>query len=115
MISFFDADKLEAFRQEHKIDPYRLKQVQLEIFKNSCLSFDDMTSLPKDLRSLFAEHISIVPFVVTKCQEDDEVVKFLFAMPDDPDNVFETVLMYHYSAHVQDKLNRMTLCISSQV
>jgi 23S rRNA (adenine2503-C2)-methyltransferase len=112
MISLFDQEKLEEFRHEHKIQPYRIRQVMHEVFDNAVLDFQDMSVLPKDLRTLFAEHIEIIPFGLESLKEDDETTKFLFATQDG--QIFETVLMYHKSVKTGE-LNRMTLCISSQV
>lgn len=79
MFSLFDKDALESFRKEHAIDPYRIKQIFVEVFKNATIDFSEMTALPKSLRDLFVEHVYIIPFVEVACTEDDEVVKFLFA------------------------------------
>lgn len=87
-----------------------------EIFVNHNTDFDDMTTLSKDLRVALKERFSIIPLGVDKIIEDDETSKFLFTTADN--NVVEAVLMYHF--HIDEitghkKLNRMTLCISSQV
>lgn len=116
MHSLFDQEQLELFRKEHQLQPYRIKQIMQEIFVNNNTDFDDMTTLSKDLRVALKEKFSIIPLGVDKIIEDDETSKFLFTTADN--NVVEAVLMYHF--HIDEisghkKLNRMTLCISSQV
>lgn len=128
MHSIFDQDARESFRQEHKIQPFRLKQIKHEIFKNAVINFDEMTTLSKDLRQSLKEHFEIIPFTLDTVQESEDTTKFLFKLPDG--NVIEAVIMFHYHEIVEDseefkdhrttlidgkKLNRLTLCISSQV
>ena len=128
MHSLFDQNAREEFRKEHKIQPFRLKQIKHEIFKNAVINFDEMTTLSKDLRHQLAEHFEIIPFTLDTIQESEDTTKFLFKLPDG--NVIEAVIMFHYheivegSAEYKDhrttridgkKLNRLTLCISSQV
>lgn len=128
--SFFDPVALEAFRKEHKIEPYRIKQAYDAIFKQSIVDFKEMTVLSKELRDLFDAYFTIIPLKEVKLVEDDETSKFLFETS--TGEVLESVLMYHFhtkredatfnnALQVQDaedegqELNRMTLCISSQV
>lgn len=128
--SFFDPVALEAFRKEHKIEPYRIKQAYDAIFKQSIIDFKEMTVLSKELRDLFDTHFTIIPLKEVKLVEDDETSKFLFETS--TGEVLESVLMYHFHQkrdqqtfnnvlQVEDaedgwqELNRMTLCISSQV
>ena len=69
MNSIFDATKLEEFRKEHKLQPFRIKQIFHEIYKNSVIDFDDMTTLSKDLRQLLKENFQIIPFELAEMQE----------------------------------------------
>lgn len=126
--SIFDAEALEQFRQEHKLQPFRIKQIFHEIYKNSVLDFQEMTTLSKDLRDLLSENFHILPFTLDQLHESQETTKFLFKLPDG--NIFESVVMFHYHDVVEgskefkqgyttkvdaQKLNRLTLCVSSQV
>jgi 23S rRNA (adenine2503-C2)-methyltransferase len=116
MISLFDQTALEQRRHEHQIQPYRIRQIMHEVFDNAVIDFNEMTVLPKDLRELLSKEIQIIPFELDSMREDDETSKFLFKS--DADNIFEAVIMYHQGIDVvngESKLNRMTLCISSQV
>ena len=149
--SFFDLVALEAFRKQHKLEPYRIKQITDAIFKQSIIDFQEMTILSKEMRDLFDANFEIISLKVSKLVEDDETSKFLFETS--TGEILETVLMYHYhdnskalfarnealqegkklkinwldSSHPQSdsyvnknddewqELNRMTLCVSSQV
>lgn len=128
--SFFDSEAVELFRKEYKLEPYRLKQVYDAIFKQSIIDFQEITTLSKDLRDLLDQHFRIVSLKEVKRVEDDETSKFLFETDDG--QVLESVLMYHFHSKREDmtfnnafqvdeyndggqELNRMTLCISSQV
>jgi len=114
--SIFDQNALEEFRKTHKIQPYRIKQIYKEIFSNYEIDFQAMTCLSKDMRNLFDENFTIVGLEVEEVVEWDETTKFLFKGNDG--EVFESVLMYHFHTEqrtAEKKLNRITLCISSQV
>ncbi len=128
--SFFDSEAVELFRKEQKLEPYRLKQVYDAIFKQSIIDFREMTTLSLELREMLHERFTIVPLSVVKLVEDDETSKFLFETHDG--QILESVLMYHFHQKREDmtfnnalqieeyhdggqELNRMTLCISSQV
>ena len=126
--SIFDKEKLEQRRAEHKLQPFRIKQIFHEIFKNSVIDFQEMTALSKEIRQSLEDTFTIVPFTLKEQQESDDTTKFLFELPDG--NVIESVIMFHYHEIIEDseefkqgfttlvdgkKLNRLTLCISSQV
>lgn len=126
--SIFDTEQVEIFRKEQKLQPFRIKQITHEIFKNSVTDFDEMTNLSKELRQQLKERFTIIPFELDQIQESEDTTKFLFKLPDG--NVIESVIMFHYhdieegSDNYQKglttlidgkKLNRLTLCISSQV
>lgn len=75
-----------------------------------------MTTLSKELRNALKEKYNVLPIKIIEVQECKETSKFLFETSDG--NVIETVLMYHFRTDKEtgkEKLNRMTLCISSQV
>lgn len=111
--AFFSHEMQEYLRTTYKREAYRFRQIETAIFHQREIDFAAMTNLPKQMRDDLARECTIIPFHLVKCVEDEEVVKFLFA--GDDGQVFETVLMYHRSTHHESKLNRMTLCISSQV
>jgi len=94
MFSLFNAEEIESLRKEQKLDPYRIKQMYTAVFKQAIIDFEDITTLSKEMKTFFAEHVEICPLQLDQCIEDDEIVKFLFKTHDG--KIVETVLMYHY-------------------
>lgn len=73
-----------------------------------------MTTLSKELREKLSAEFEIIPFTLKTTKEDDETSKFLFKAKSG--EVFEAVLLFHqHEVDGEQKLNRITLCISSQV
>lgn len=129
----FDKAVLANYCKEHKLPTFRQKQIQQAIFNESLLEIDEITTLSKDLRDTLKKEFVINTLVLDEVVDSDETTKFLFRLPDG--NVIETVLMYHW--HEKDTnestrkilrsrtdhkisdathtLNRITICISSQV
>lgn len=109
---------LEAFTKEEKLQPFKVKQILFEIFKSQNINFDDMTTLSKELRQELNESFSVVPLKADKILEDKETTKIWFKTQDG--HVIESVIIYHrqarkYRVNNKPKLNRITLCISSQI
>ncbi len=116
--SILDAWKLQAFSKEHKLQPFRIKQMYQEIFKNQNIHFSDMTTLSKELREDLDKEFSVVTLTPDKILEDKTSTKIWFQTEDG--HMIEAVILYHrqhekYNKNDQEKLNRITLCISSQV
>lgn len=109
----FDEEILLKYAKEHKIQPFRVKQIFYELFKNQNIDWDSMTTLSKDMRKDFSNKFDILNLTVDKVLEDEQTTKFSFKTSDW--YFIEAVLMYHWSKHVKWKLNRITLCLSSQV
>jgi adenine C2-methylase RlmN of 23S rRNA A2503 and tRNA A37 len=68
--SILDAGKLQSFAKERKIQPFRIKQIYQEIFKNQNINFADMTTLSKDLRDDLDKDFSVVTLKADKIIED---------------------------------------------
>jgi len=116
--SILDAGKLQSFTKEHKLQPFRVKQIWQEIFKNQHINFSDMTTLSKELRDDLDKDFSVVTLVPDKILEDKNSTKIWFQTHDG--YMIEAVILYHrqdekYNKNKEEKLNRITLCISSQV
>ncbi len=116
--SILDAGKLQEFTKERKLQPFRVKQIYQEIFKNQNINFADMTTLSKDLREDLDKEFSVVTLEVDKVLEDESTTKIWFQTHDG--FMIEAVIIYHrqdekYNKNDTKKLNRITLCISSQV
>ncbi|HMS91813.1 MAG TPA: hypothetical protein PKC87_06315, partial [Candidatus Absconditabacterales bacterium] len=116
--SILDAGKLQAFTKEHKLQPFRVKQIYQEIFKNQNINFTHMTTLSKELREDLDKEFSVVTLKADKILEDGSTTKIGFQTQDGL--MIEAVIIYHRQneKYVKDnikKLNRITVCISSQV
>ena len=91
--SILDAWALQAFTKERKLQPFRVKQIQQEIFKNQNIDFSDMTTLSKDLREDLDQHFSVVTLKVDKILEDETSTKIWFQTHDW--FMIEAVILYH--------------------
>lgn len=120
--SIFDEEKLEEFRKENNLQAFRIKQIFHNIFKNSIIDFDDMTDISKDLRALLKKNFYITSIESVEIFEDEKTSKISFKTQ--KWNVFETVLMFHWSKFLIEEnvpkwstksLSRITICISSQI
>ncbi|HEV7178321.1 MAG TPA: 23S rRNA (adenine(2503)-C(2))-methyltransferase RlmN [Candidatus Baltobacteraceae bacterium] len=104
-IGFSDADD---FAQAFELKPFRLKQIYRAAAKELLEGPNDVTTLPKELRTSFIERglafSSVVPLVL-QTSGDGQTTKGLFKLRDG--NEVEAVLMEHYG-------DRTTVCISSQ-
>jgi len=116
--SILNQDIFTAYTKEHKIPSFRIKQVYQEIFNNQHVDFAEMTTLPKDLRETLAADFPLLPFTVDSVIEDKKTTKIWFKTEDG--HIIEIVILYHrqhdkYIINDTPKLNRITLCISSQI
>jgi 23S rRNA (adenine2503-C2)-methyltransferase len=73
--SILDAGKLQSFAKERKLQPFRVKQIYQEVFKNQNINFSDMTTLSKDLREDLDKEFSVVTLKVDKVLEDKSTTK----------------------------------------
>ncbi len=124
MISIFDQEALAKRLEENNIPKFRMKQIYTEIFSHSIIDFQEITTLPLDLRTKLAESFQIIPFSVDSVHDNPDSTKIGFQLS--TGSILETVVMYHYhqreihNSHPDDHrkekfLNRVTICISSQV
>ncbi len=100
-------DQIKSILVEAGEKPFRAKQLYEWIYRKGALSFDEMTSLSKELRTWLADHFTLGFTEIAEVQggASDGSRKMLFRLPDH--RVVESVLM-------QDK-DWQTLCVSSQV
>ena len=97
---------LQKFYEEHKLPKFRAKQVQEWLWKKKAVSFDEMTSLSKSMRDLFANHFSINAVKIHKGERSiDGTIKYSLQLYDNL--LVEGVLI--------PSKNRLTACVSSQV
>lgn len=102
-------DELTSLVQELGEPKYRAKQLAEWLYVKRATTLDEMTSLPKALRSKLEETCTIGrnPVALTQVSRDG-TEKYLFRKLDRPEQTFETV-------YIPEEDGRATLCISSQV
>lgn len=98
-------DRLVAYFTERGEPAYRANQVVRRLWQNPVTSFDEMTELPKAIRSALAERFALPRLeIVARQKSTDGTEKFLFRLHDNES--IETVAI--------PEGDRVTLCISSQ-
>jgi len=99
-------EDLQKFCEEHNLPKFRAKQVQEWLWKKKAVSFEEMTSLSKPMRDLFANHFSINAVKIHKGERSiDGTIKYSLQLHDNL--LVEGVLI--------PSKNRLTACVSSQV
>ena len=116
--ALFNEGKLNEWAKERKLQPFKVKQIFFEMYKNQNIERDAMTTLSKDLKSELQKEFVPLAIELVETVEAEDTTKFAFKTKDW--NLIEAILMYHwqnekYVKGNQPKLNRITLCISSQV
>ena len=105
-IKSLDREELVKWLTEHEVRTFRADQILKWLYLRLADSFDEMTDLSKDFRSLLEHH-----FVISRMPVDqmltakDGTRKYLFRLGDG--NTIESVLIPEKDHH--------TLCVSSQV
>ena len=114
----FDQEKLEIRAKEHKIPQFKVKQIFFELFKNQRIEWDEMTTLSNQLKDELKSEFSPISLKCMETVEAETTTKFAFQTEDG--YTVEAIIMYHwqdekYIKNGKRKLNRITLCISSQI
>jgi 23S rRNA (adenine2503-C2)-methyltransferase len=105
-IRVLNLEELKTFFAANNQPAFRAKQVYEWLWKKSATSFDEMTSLSKDMRELLSNQFVINAVTIDSQQiSTDRTIKNAFKLYDT--NIVEGVLI--------PTINRMTACISSQV
>ena len=102
-------DELTSLVQELGEPKYRAKQLAEWLYVKRATTLEEMTNLPKALRSKLKSCCTIgrSPVALTQVSRDG-TEKYLFRKLDRPEQTFETV-------YIPEEDGRATLCISSQV
>ena len=94
-----------AFCEKNKLPKFRAKQVWEWLWKKRIGTFDQMTSLSKEIRKLFDNNFTIRNIKIHKAERSfDKTIKYSFKLHDQL--LIEGVLI--------PSKNRLTACISSQ-
>ena len=102
----FCLEQIQEFCLEHKMPKFRAKQVWEWLWKKRAVSFEEMTSLSKDMRELFSNNFTINAVKIHKAERSiDGTIKYSLQLHDKL--LVEGVLI--------PSKNRLTACISSQV
>lgn len=102
-----DFKKLEQFLKENKQPAFRLKQIKKAVFEDVIISFDEMTSLPKDLRDVLKNEFRILPFFAKNILASKKKNSYKALLELEDGRVIETVLM-----NMKDE--NWSVCASSQ-
>ena len=73
--SILDPEKLQAFAKEHKLQPFRVKQITQEIYNNQNIDFHDMTTLSKDLRDQLDDQFEVLSIIPETILESEDNIK----------------------------------------
>jgi 23S rRNA (adenine2503-C2)-methyltransferase len=100
--------KLENFLKENNQPEFRLKQIQKAVFQDGEESFEEVSTLPLELRQALGREIKILPFKSRKffVSGDGRAVKALITLEDG--SLIESVL-------IAAKPDVWSVCVSSQV
>ena len=114
----FDKEKIEVRAKERKIPQFKVKQIFFELFKNQRIEWDEMTTLSNQLKDELKVDFSPISLKCMETVEAEATTKFAFQTEDG--YTVEAIIMYHwqdekYIKNNKRKLNRITLCISSQI
>jgi 23S rRNA (adenine2503-C2)-methyltransferase len=93
---------------------YRAEQIAGWLYEKRIQSLDEMTNLPSELRTQFAERFTFSRIdIVRILGSRDTTRKFLFRLSDD--SLIETVLIPASPALYGSRSDRRTICVSTQV
>lgn len=99
-------EEIAAVLKEHSEPAFRAKQVWEWLWQKSARSFEDMTNLSKNLRTVLSDNFVINAVSIDEMQlSNDRTIKCAMKLHDN--NVVESVLI--------PTPNRMTACVSTQV
>lgn len=106
-VKSFCLTELETIIKELSLPSFRAKQIYEWLHIRGVMSFDEMTNLPKELRSSLSAKFKIFDCEIEKklVSSVDDTVKYLFRLHDG--ELIEAVLMHYKYGY--------TLCISTQV
>jgi len=116
-----NAEDTAIILQKYDIPSFRAKQLFQWIYRKNIADFDLMTNLSKELRLLLKERFCIENIAIEKKSVSiDGTIKYLFNLPDN--GKIESVLLpplsvnrLEESAADDEPLNRLTICVSTQV
>ncbi len=104
--------QLEKFISDLGFPKYRAEQIFKSLYSDRIEYFDEITSIPKDLRDKLNEHFCVDSLTITKVRNSaDGSIKFLFELSDKA-GFIEAVYMPWLDEETNE-IERISLCISS--
>lgn len=105
-------EELQALVEGFGWRPFRARQIFSWIYRKGAESFDEMTNLSKEERTLLKERATLrsLRLLMTQQSEEDQTEKYLFALEDGAR--IESVLIP--DAGETGERSRLTLCLSTQ-
>lgn len=105
---------LEEYCKKSGFPKFRAEQTFRQIYFSGANSFEEMNLITKDIKDKLIEDFEFNSFTnIKKFVSIDKSVKFLFTLNDG--NKIEAVYMPWFSDDEEDKMERVTLCVSSQI
>ena len=107
MLSIHDEKQIIELLESHGHKRFRYAQLENAIYKNLITDYDQIETLPKEIREILTENCFYNSLKIHSeiTSEDGQTTKFLFRTHDD--KMIEAVIMRHLSG-------RNTLCVSCQ-
>ena len=102
-----DIEKLEQFLIENNQPKFRLEQIKKAVFQDGTSRWEEITTIPKELRESLDKEIKILSFDVEEIlvSKNKQSIKAALNLPDN--NYIETVLL-------SSENGAWTVCVSSQ-
>ena len=91
--TLFNEWKLNERVKEHKLQPFKVKQIFFELYKNQNTEWNSLTTLSKDLRMQLQSDFDLLAIELIDTVEATDTTKFAFKTRDG--NLIEAILMYH--------------------
>ena len=80
--ALFNEGKLNDWAKERKLQPFKVKQIFFEMYKNQNIERDAMTTLSKDLKSELQKDFVSLAIELVETVEAEDTTKFAFKTKD---------------------------------
>lgn len=80
--ALFNEGKLNEWAEERKLQPFKVKQIFFEMYKNQNIDRDAMTTLSKDLKSELQKDFVPLAIELVETVEAEDTTKFAFKTKD---------------------------------
>ena len=80
--ALFNEGKLNEWAKERKLQPFKVKQIFFEMYKNQNIDRDAMTTLSKDLKSELQKDFVPLAIELVETVEAEDTTKFAFKTKD---------------------------------